>query len=333
MRSARLELALESGVFAPPSAGHVLVLAPREGDDLTPLGRDRVAVETGFRPDHDHFAKAGYAVARPAAVAAAVVCLPRARAAALALIARAVGAVPDGAPVLIDGQKTDGIDGILKAVRAAGLPLGEVLSKAHGKAAVLRADRVPDDWLRHDRAVDGGALGAFRTNAFCFSAEGPDRGSALLAAALPAKLGPKVVDLGAGWGYLSRAVLSRAGVKRLDLVEAEAAALDCARANVADVRVQFHWADARAFRPESLVETVVMNPPFHTGRAADPGLGAAFIAAARRMLAPDGALWLVANRHLPYDPVLTEHFLELADVGGDAAFRLIRAAKPRRPTR
>ena len=33
----------------------------------------------------------------------------------------------------------------------------------------------------------------------------PDRGSALLAAALPAKLGGKVVDLGAGWGYLSRA--------------------------------------------------------------------------------------------------------------------------------
>ncbi len=317
-----------------PEAGRVLVLRPREGDDLGALGRERVVVETGFRPDHDHFAARGYAVSDggPAA-AAAVVCLPRARAAALALIARAVAAVPAGAPVLIDGQKTDGIEGILKACRGAGLALGEAISKAHGKAAVLRAGPVPGDWPAAAREVDGGALGRFRTDAFCFSAEGADRGSALLAAALPGKLGPKVVDLGAGWGYLGRAVLMREGVKRLDLVEAEAAALDCARANVADARVRFHWADARAFRPETLVETVVMNPPFHTGREADPGLGAAFIAAARRMLAPDGALWMVANRHLPYDPVLQEHFLEMAEVGGDAAFRLIRAAKPRRPTR
>jgi 16S rRNA (guanine1207-N2)-methyltransferase len=73
-----------------------------------------------------------------------------------------------------------------------------------------------------------------------------------------------------------------------------------------------------------------MNPPFHTGREADPGLGAAFIRATRRMLAPDGSLWLVANRHLPYDPVLAEAFLSVEDVAGDGAFRVIHARKPRR---
>lgn len=150
-------------------------------------------------------------------------------------------------------------------------------------------------WAAAPRTVEGG----FVTRPGVFSAEGVDRGSALFAAALPAKLGPKVVDLGAGWGYLSRAVLAREGVKRLDLVEAEAEALDCARANVTDPRARFHWADATRFRPESLVETVVMNPPFHLGREADAGLGLAFIAAARGMMAPDGVLWLVANRHLP----------------------------------
>ena len=163
-----------------------------------------------------------------------------------------------------------------------------------------------------------------------FSDDAPDRGSALLAAALPAKLGPKVADLGAGWGYLSRAVLARDGVKRLEVVEAEADALACARVNITDERARFHWADAITFRPENLVETVVCNPPFHTGRDADPGLGAAFITAARRMLAPDGVLWLVANRHLPYDATLAALFLEVEDAGGDAAFRVIRARKPKR---
>ncbi len=73
-----------------------------------------------------------------------------------------------------------------------------------------------------------------------------------------------------------------------------------------------------------------MNPPFHTSRAADLALGVSFIRAARRMLAPDGVLWMVANRHLPYDAVLTELFLTVEDGGGDGAFRVIRAAKPRR---
>ncbi|MFZ1340456.1 MAG: methyltransferase [Paracoccaceae bacterium] len=326
MRSARLDLALESGALTLLPAGAILVLRPRAGDDLSALPQDRVVVRTGFRPDHDHFAARGLAVDGQPPFAAALVCMPRARAAALAMIAEAVALVVPGAPVLLDGQKTDGIESLIKACRQAGLALGEVLSKAHGKAVVLTAGPVPGDWRAANRPVEGG----FVTNPFCFSADGPDRGSALLAAALPAKLGPKVVDLGAGWGYLSREVLAREGVKRLDVVEAEAAALDCARINLDDPRARFHWADALTFRPESLAETVVMNPPFHTGREADPGLGAAFIAAAKGMLAPDGALWLVANRHLPYDAALTAAFLDVETIGGDSAFRVIRAAKPRR---
>ena len=48
----------------------------------------------------------------------------------------------------------------------------------------------------------------------------------------------RIVDLGAGWGFLARAILARDGVRQLDLVEAEAAALDCARRNVTDPRAR-----------------------------------------------------------------------------------------------
>lgn len=328
MRATRLDLALETGLFALPPAGRVAVWRPAAGDDLSALPTGRVTVLTGFRPDHDHFAAQGFATDPAPPYAAGVVCLPRARDLARALLAEAAAQVVPGGPVLVDGQKTDGIDAMLKDLRAR-LPLSEALSKAHGKAAVFAAGPVLQDWA----AVPRGVAGGFVTRPGVFSADGPDRGSALLAAALPARLGPKVADLGAGWGYLSRAVLAREGVKRLDLVEAERDALDCARDNIRDDRVRFHWADATRFRPENLCETVVMNPPFHIGRTAEPTLGIAFLAAARRMLAPDGVLWLVANRHLPYDAALSEGFLDVQTVGGDAAFRLIRAAKPRRPTR
>jgi 16S rRNA (guanine1207-N2)-methyltransferase len=323
MRSARLDQALATGALVLPDSGAIAVYRPSAGDDLSTLPQDRVVVLTGFKPDHDHFAQ-GFATAPAAPYAAAIVCLPRSREAARALIARAAAEVAPGGWVAVDGQKTDGIDTALKDLRAR-VDLSEPLSKAHGKLASFPAGPDLADWRAQAHEVAG-----FQTLPGVFSADGPDRGSILLVGALPAKLGGKVADLGAGWGYLAAAILRRDSVKRLDLVEAEADALDCARLNIPDPRARFHWADATTWRPETLLDAVVMNPPFHTGREADPALGAAFIRAARRMLAPDGSLWLVQNRHLPYDPVLSECFLEVQEVAGDGAFRVIHAHKPRR---
>lgn len=323
MRSARLDQALETGALDLPAAGRIAVYRPRAGDDLSALPRERLVVLTGFKPDHDHFA-ARCSVTPETPYAAAIVCLPRSREAARALIAQAAAEVASGGWVAVDGQKTDGIDTALKDLRAR-VDLSDSLSKAHGKLASFRAGPDLSDWLAKPVKVDG-----FQTLPGVFSSDGPDRGSVLLAGALPAKLSGKVADLGAGWGYLAAEILKRPGVKRLDLVEAEADALACARVNITDPRARFHWADATTWRPETLLDAVVMNPPFHTGREADPGLGAAFIRAARRMLAPDGSLWMVANRHLPYDAVLSDSFLFHEEVAGDGAFRVIHATKPRR---
>jgi 16S rRNA (guanine1207-N2)-methyltransferase len=322
MRSARLTLALDTGALTLPAEGRIAVYRPRIGDDLGALPQDRVTVVTGFKPDHDHFARS-YSVTSDAPYAAALVCLPRAREAARALIAQAAAEVSPGGLVVVDGQKTDGIDTALKDLRGR-VDLSESLSKAHGKLASFAAGPDLSDWAAQPRQIEGG----FQTLPGVFSADGPDRGSVLLAAALPAKFGGKVADLGAGWGYLARAILAHPGLKRLDLVEAEADALACARVNITDDRARFHWADATTFRPETLLDAVVMNPPFHHGRDADPGLGVAFIQAARRMLAPNGGLWLVANRHLPYDAALAAAFLEHREVAGDGAFRVIHATKP-----
>lgn len=323
MRSARLSLALETGALEVPATGQIAVYRPQIGDDLSALPRDRVVVLTGFRPDVDHFA-ARYSVTSAPPYAAAIVCLPRSREAGRALIALAAAEVAPGGWIAVDGQKTDGIDTALKDLRGRVQP-SESLSKAHGKLASFVAGPDLSDWRAAPHQVDG-----FRTLPGVFSADGPDPGSVLLAQHLPHKLAGKVADLGAGWGYLAAEILKRPGIKRLDLVEAEADALDCAKVNVTDPRARFHWADATAWRPETLLDVVVMNPPFHAGRTADPALGVAFIRAAKRMLAPSGSLWLVANRHLPYDAVLADCFLEVKDVAGDSRFRVIQAIKPKR---
>jgi 16S rRNA (guanine1207-N2)-methyltransferase len=330
MRSARLNLALESGLVSLPHEGTLMVFRPRIGDDLSPLGKDRVTVLQGFWPDHDWFAVQGYrtAVASNGMAAAALVCLPRSRTEGRALVAEAVSHVAPGGIVIVDGQKTDGIDSMHRDVRER-VATTAPLSKAHGKIFAFPSSPVFDDWAARETLTDDG----FITVPGIFSADGPDRGSMLLASALPAKLPGRIVDLGAGWGYLARAVLAREGVRTLDLVEAEAAALDCARRNVSDPRARFHWADATAFRPEGAVDAVICNPPFHSGRGADPALGVAFIKSAAAMLHPGGQLWLVANRHLPYGSVLTDTFRDVKEIGGDGAFRVIRAERPVRAAR
>jgi 16S rRNA (guanine1207-N2)-methyltransferase len=333
MSATRLSLALDSGVLRLPVAGRILVLNPGGAADLSALPQDRLLAVQGFRPDHDALAARGVAV-RPdlpeeGGFALALVCLPRARDAARALIAAALARVGPGGAVVVDGQKTEGIDAIYREVRARLPGLSEPLAKAHGKIFALPTGATLDDWTAAPQPVADG----FVTLPGVFAAERPDAGSALLAAALPERLKGRGVDLGAGWGYLARAALVRQDVTALDLVEADHAALACARLNVTDPRATFHWADAVTFRPARPAHWVVCNPPFHHGRAADPALGQAFLGAAARMLAPEGTLWLVANRHLPYDRTLSQVFREVHEMPGSPAFRLTRASRPFPPHR
>ncbi len=327
MLSIRLPLALDSGLLALPETGRIAVIGPVAGTDLSALPRDRVHVVQGFRPDHDAFAARGYEVSTEPAgpYAAAIVCLPRARGAAQARIAEAIGHLSPGAPLAIDGQKTDGVDSMLRTIRAR-VPVGEALSKAHGKIFTLQVPDGPvfQDWAAKPLHLPEG----FQTLPGVFSADGIDPASALLAGALPGRLGARVADLGAGWGFLSRAILERPDVTELHLVEADHLALGCARVNIRDPRAQFHWADALNIVLPSRMDAVVMNPPFHTGRAADPGLGTGFISAAAGMLAPHGTLWLVANRHLPYEDTLKHRFREVEEIAGSPGFKIYRAAKP-----
>ncbi|MEQ3671817.1 class I SAM-dependent methyltransferase [Pseudophaeobacter sp.] len=329
--SLRLSLALEPGGCVMPQEGRIAVFAPRAGVDLTALPKDRVLILQRLRPDFEAYEAAGFTclpevadLPAPERFAAAVVFLPRAKAEARQLVAQAA-AVTTG-PVLVDGAKTDGIDSVLKALRKL-TETSAPVSKAHGKIFWFQGgNNALSDWI----AADGIPVDGFVTAPGVFSADGIDPASQLLAECLPEKLGRRVADLGAGWGYLAAQILTRAGVEHLHLVEADHVALGCARQNVADARAQFHWADARKWQAPEQVNTVVMNPPFHAGRSAEPELGQAFISAAANMLVASGHLWMVANRHLPYETLLGERFAAVSEVAGNNRFKVLHAQRPRR---
>lgn len=329
MSESRLTLALDAGAVHLPPSGNIAVYAPPAGADLTALPASRLRIVHGTAQDFAYWQALGFSVSvsPPESAAGAVVCLPRSKAAARSRIARALA---HGGPVIVDGQKTDGVDALLKELRAR-VAVSAPFAKAHGKCFMVSgAPSALGDWLLPDLLE---TASGWVTAPGVFSADAPDPGSVALAKALPDDLKGRVADLGAGWGYLSYHVLQRAGVTDCALVEAEHAALDAARANVVDPRAEFHWADATRWQPGMSFDHIVANPPFHTGRAATPALGVAFIATAARLLSPRGTLWIVANRHLPYEAALATHFGELRALSGPPSYKLVAATRPRGPSR
>jgi len=155
-----------------------------------------------------------------------------------------------------------------------------------------------------------------------FSPAHIDPGSALLAEHLPPSLYGNVADLGAGWGFLSRIALERSRkISRIDLFEADARALDCARKNVTGPAA-FHWHDVTSGLPEKY-DHIITNPPFHSGQAKDVDLGKAFLTAAAAGLKRGGNLHLVANRQLPYEAHLHSLGLRFRMLAENHAYKVI----------
>lgn len=320
MANSRLLLAFEET----PPTGRILLSGADSSQDFSPFDPELTQVVQGFYPDFRAIAAQGFKVetAPDGTFATAVVFVPRSRGLARARIAEAASRLPAGAALWIDGQKTDGVDAVLREMRALA-PVEEVHSRAHGK--IFRVTVPEGPWLPADWAATDGDADGMVTRPGVFSADGADPASVMLAAALPDKLPTRIVDLGAGWGWLSAQILKHPGVETLHLVEADAAALDCARRNITDARAQFHWADALDFTLREPVNGVIMNPPFHEGRSANPRLGVGFIQAAARLLTGAGRLWMVANRHLPYEEPLRAAFADVSEIAGDTRFKVLTA--------
>jgi 16S rRNA (guanine1207-N2)-methyltransferase len=120
-------------------------------------------------------------------------------------------------------------------------------------------------------------------------------------------------------------------IDAFDSIEADHDSLQAARTNLeglaGETRMGFHWLDLTKEALPAQYDWIVMNPPFHEGRAASPALGAAFIAAAASALKPGGTLLMVANRNLPYEAPLAQHFKSVNILEDNGAFKVIEARR------
>lgn len=328
-------------------APDALFLRAREGAALHALGvRDTLTCVQPFKPWADALQRAGFDVAADAPTGKQFpqvwLLPPRQRDEARALIAQAFDACTPGGVVLASVANDEGakaIEGDFKRLAGA---LDGAQSKFHCRTFWARRDdaRIDAGLLAQWRDLDAPRSildGRFRSRPGVFAWNRVDAGSALLAEHLPATLAGRIADLGAGWGFLADAALAKnPAIRAVDLYEADHRALQLARENLAahgeKIDIAFHWQDVAAGLPAgSRYDAILTNPPFHdTGKAAQPGIGQRFIDVAAAALAPQGALWLVANAHLPYETLLATRFDAVRVVAAARGYKVFEARGPRR---
>ena len=326
----------ESGALAAPEAGRLLFLGAEPGFRLPDGFGAKLDLVQGFRPHFRALEAVGHKVtSRPEGMDfdGALVLAGRHRGQNEAWIAQAIERIIPEGLIVIAGSTDDGIASLRKRLEKM-VPVEGHLPKYHGVAFWFRRPEDAASLVEALRPASERMLveGRFRAAPGMFSHDRIDAGSRLLAECLPESAKGAAADFGAGWGYLSARLAERtAGLKAIDLYEADYESLEAAKLNLANLprppEFGFFWHDLVGEKVERRYDLIVMNPPFHQSRAAEPGIGQAMIKAASSALKPGGRLLMVANRGLPYEQPLKAGFKDVQELRSEGGFRVIAARR------
>lgn len=294
--------------------------------------RDCLTCEQSFRPDFLRLEQAGYGATprfedQPAEIrSGALMLIGRSRMRNEIDLRLAWSLVSDGGTIVIAGAKNDGIASLRKWA-SQHVEIAGSLSKHHGVVFWFSKNSETSPFPPVDADARNGVA-----EPGVFSADAPDPGSILLAEHFSADISGDVADFGAGWGYLSSALIgSSAKPATIACYEADWRALDACQTNVGavagDLPVSFHWTDLLNEPVTRRFDWVIMNPPFHVGRAADPKLGQTFIELAASSLKKGGRLLMVANQNLPYEKSLERYFASVTKLREEGGFKVFLARR------
>jgi 16S rRNA (guanine1207-N2)-methyltransferase len=174
----------------------------------------------------------------------------------------------------------------------------------------------------------------FSTQPGVFSDNEADEGTLLLLQSLIPDLKPhsRVLDLGTGVGIIGVVLAPLVPRGEVWMVDADIRAARLAETNVEVNGIEnahVVLGDITLDLPKALrFDAVVSNPPTHDGRA----VLKRFVEESYRVLRPGGSLWVVVNRLLSIQTMMSTTFESVDVVNRKRGFVVLRAQKPRRST-
>lgn len=189
----------------------------------------------------------------------------------------------------------------------------------------------PEIFNELDVTVRGHTFRVF-TRPGVFSWDHLDEATAILADAVELRVADSVLDLGCGCGVLGVVAGLLAAQGRVTLVDADIEAVRCAARSVAAAGIhqpRVLPSDVASAVSNERFDVVVTNPPFHVGKATDLNVPLQFIQEAWEVLCPDGRLFLVANRTLPYERAIFQRFGNITTLHDGRRFKVLAATRAR----
>lgn len=133
-------------------------------------------------------------------------------------------------------------------------------------------------------------------------------------------------DFGCGYGYLTHHALNNnPKIDTLYAFDIDPKSVQACKKNITDDRAVIEMHDCtKPIIDLPKLDFIIMNPPFHEGATEDKSLGQKFITTAKYHLKPKGTLYLVANRHLPYESILNKQFQSVIKICEEDGFKIFK---------
>ncbi len=276
----------------------------------------------------------------PASADTVVVFLPKSRSELSLRLSLAHWLVADGGRVILVGEKKEGIAGAVRHLRAQ-LPRSEKVGSVR-HCQVWLADRVApladfqlSGWMQWHNIERNGVTLEVAGLPGIFSDGELDAGTAMLLDTLArTPLSPgTTLDFACGAGVIGawwqRFQAQRSDtVYPVDGVDVQSQAITCARATYDRAGAEGNiYASDGLSAVEGQYQSVVTNPPFHTGIRTDTSVTEQFLKDVGRHLKKGGELRLVANRFLPYEALIRQTIGPTTVMAEDTRFVVWSARK------
>lgn len=267
--------------------------------------------------------------------------IPKEKPLAHYLINQAAELLKDKGELVLIGDKSEGIRSYSKRARER---LGGELTESKINAGLWFASitydaqaastELDDQHYTQLRELQDKSGFSFISKPGLYGWQKVDQGSAFLCdelAALldqPLPLSGRILDLGCGFGYLSLRSVSKDA--QLTCTDNNAAALRACQANLASQGLKGEVIASDAGDTlEGFYDTILCNPPFHTGFATNSDITSRFIAAAARLLSKEGHACFVVNKHIGLEHKAGSHFGKIHLHADNGHFKLIHLSQPR----
>lgn len=183
------------------------------------------------------------------------------------------------------------------------------------------------NWIKQARAFQYADI-SLMTLPGVFSHGSLDIGTDVLLRHLP-ELKGDLLDIGCGSGVIG--ITRKLAIPSLNLtmVDTDAFALRSTALNCTRLGIEARILPSDGFSAiKGRFDHIISNPPFHTGKETDYRFAELLLNDCASHLKRNGHLWLVANRHLPYEEQAMSHFGKVEVVCQEAGFKIIHCSHP-----